>query len=228
MGKATNPRARSSRSKGGRPRKEGSRYPSGKLKPTGPNPLVLARRKALCDDPTKATCPLDAAYANGWLDLADYRTGIMFAHLHRAAGFGAEGAAMGSSLEAPTPMELSQDVTASAKSYFSSLSHAEIASIWDSAFEGAGEPGEDKDERAARANARWKLANAAMSPDERAEVHNVCILDSWPQWILQRRARRMDTSWERKRDLLISGLRAVRRALRPEAADEDAVEAPKP
>ena len=132
MGKATNPRARSSRSKGGRPRKEGSRYPSGKLKAVGPNQLVLERRKALCDDPTKATCPLDAAYANGWLDLADYRTGIMFAHLHRAAGFGAVGAAMGSSLEAPTPMELSQDVTASAKSYFSSLSHAEIASIWDS------------------------------------------------------------------------------------------------
>ena len=56
----------------------------------------------------------------------------MFAHLHRAAGFGTVGAAIGSSLEAPTPMELSQDVTASAKSYFSSLSHAEIASIWDS------------------------------------------------------------------------------------------------
>ena len=47
---------------------------------------------------TKATCPLDAAYANGWLDMADYRTGIMFAHLHRAAGFGAVGTAMGSSL----------------------------------------------------------------------------------------------------------------------------------
>ncbi len=227
MGKATNPRARSSRSKGGRPRKDGSRYPSGKLKPAGPNHLVLERRKALCDDPTKATCPLDAAYANGWLDLADYRTGIMFAHLHRAAGFGAVGAAMGSSLEAPTPMELSQDTTASAKSYFSSLSHAEIASIWDSVFEGAGEPGEDKDERAARANARWKLANAAMTPDERAEVHNVCILDSWPQWIIQRRAGRMETSWERKRDLLINGLRAVRRALRPKAANEDSQQAPK-
>ena len=224
MGKATNPRT-PSRSKGGRPRKDGSRYPSGKLKPVGPNHLVLERRKALCDDPTKATCPLDAAYANGWLDLADYRTGIMFAHLHRAAGFGAVGAAMGSSLEAPTPMELSQNTTASAKSYFSSLSHAEIASIWDSVFGGPGEPGEDRDERAARANARWKLANAAMSPDERAEVHNACILDSWPQWILQRRAGRMDTSWERMRDLLISGLRAVRRALRPEAANEDGQEA---
>ena len=228
MGKATNPRTRSTRSKGGRPRKDGSRYPSGKLKPVGPNHLVLERRKALCDDPTKATCPLDAAYANGWLDLADYRTGIMFAHLHRSAGFGAVGAAMGSSLEAPTPLELSQDVTASARSYFSSLSHAEIASIWDSVFGAAGEPAEDKDERAARANARWKLANAAMSPDERAEVHNVCILDSWPQWILQRRAGRMETSWERKRDLLISGLRAVRRALRPDAANEGSQVAPKP
>lgn len=170
---------------------------------------------------------MPVAYANGWLDLADYRTGIMFAHLHRAAGFGAVGAAMGSSLEAPTPMELSQDVTASARSYFSSLSHAEIATIWDSVFGGPGEPGEDKDERAARANARWKLANAAMPPDERAEARNVCILDSWPQWILQRRTGRMATSWERKRDLLISGLRAVRRALRPEPANEDVQEAPK-
>ena len=67
-----------------------------------------------------------------------------------------------------------------------------------------------------------------MTPNERAEVHNVCILDSWPQWILQRRAGRMATRWERKRDLLISGLRAVRRALRPEAANEDGQEVPKP
>lgn len=228
MGKATNPRTRSSRSKGGRPRKDGARYASGKLKPVGPNALVMERRKALCDDPTKASNPLDAAYANGWLDLADYRTGIMFAHLHQAAGFGSSGGAIGSALEVGSPLDLSQDVTASAGSYFASLSHAEVAAIWDSVFGGSLATAEDRHERAARANSRWKLANAAMTPDERAEVHNVCILDSWPQWILQRRAGRMETSWERKRDLLISGLRAVRRALRPEAANEGAREAPKP
>lgn len=39
---------------------------------------------------------------------------------------------------------------------------------------------------------------------------------------------RTDTNWERKRDLLISGLRAVRRALRPETANEVGQGAPEP
>ena len=127
---------------------------------------------------------------------------------------------MGSNMEVAKPLDLSQDVTASAGSYFSSLSHAEITAIWDSVFAGSAETLEEQDERATKANARWKLANAAMSPDERSEVHNVCILDSWPQWIIQRRAGRMETSWERKRDLLISGLGAVRRALKFSTAND--------
>ena len=42
------------RSKGGRKKLEGDRYPSGRLKPIGPNQLVVDRRKA----PRQAGAPI--------------------------------------------------------------------------------------------------------------------------------------------------------------------------
>jgi hypothetical protein len=62
---------------------------------------------------------------------------------------------------------------------------------------------------------RWKIACRAMTSEQRQEVQDVCILDSFPQWIIQRAHGNMGTSWERKRDLLIGGLSAIRRALHP-------------
>lgn len=77
------------------------------------------------------------------------------------------------------------------------------------------------DEGSAKAMLKWKAANAAMTMQERAEVTDVCVHDSWPQWIIQRNAGRMDTAWERKRDLLISGLGKVRIAIgSPKAAND--------
>lgn len=219
-------------SKKGRPRKEGARTKSGRLK--APQ-LVIDRRKAMCDDVTKATSPLDVAHYNGWLDEAEYRAGLDYARLHRAAGFGVRGGGGGgggaSRMEIENPMDLSLDVTTDAKSFFSGLPHAEVAAIWDSVFNDDGRAKETAGERAAKATLAWKAANAALTIQQRHEVRLVCIEDSFPQWILQRRTGRMGTSWEAKRTLLIDGLRAIRRAIkpaRPGANTAQAVPAPRP
>jgi len=168
------------RSKGGRKKQDGERYPSGRLKPIGPNQLVVDRRKAMCDDITKATNPLDVALYRGWLDPADYDTGRTYARLHHAAGFGHRGAAAGANMEVPKPTETSLDVTLDARSYFSSLPHAEVAALWDSVFNDDGQPVKTPEEGATEAMVKWKAANAAMTAFERAEVSSVCIDDSFP------------------------------------------------
>lgn len=203
----------SGKPKAGRKPQAGARYPGGKLKPKGPNPLVVDRRRALAKDITMATCPLDVAHTNGWLDDGDYQTGIMFARLHRAAGFGQVGAAMGASMQVPAPTELSLSVALSDLSFFSGLPHAEIVELWDRVFDAETPDRDGQTRRAEKANRQWRAANAAMTLAERSEVEDVCIHDSFPQWVIQRAAGRLDTSWERKRDLLISGLRKVKRAL---------------
>lgn len=210
------------RSGGGRPKQDGERYPNGRLKPQGPNQLVVDRRKALCDDVTKATSPLDVALHHGWLDEADYRTGLDFAYIYRLAGFGQSSGGGAARHEVEKPIELSLDVTTDARSYFSALPHAEVAALWDRVFSDDGVVRATAADRAAAAMAKWKAANAAMTAAQREEVRLVCIEDSFPQWIIQRRAGRMGTTWERKRDLLIAGLRAIRQALKPAGDQADA------
>lgn len=202
------------RSNGGRPRQEGERTASGRLKPPGPNKLVIERRKALCDDVTKASNPLDAAHYRGWISAEEYETGQTFARLHAAAGFGGRGGGAGAHLEVEKPTEVSGDVTDSAGSFFSGLPHAEVTALWDAVFNDDGVQRQSAEDRAAKAMKNWKIANASMSVFQRAEVNLVCIEQSFPQWIIQRAAGRMDTSWEAKRTLLIDGLRAVRLALK--------------
>lgn len=215
MGKATNPRRVTG--KGGRPRQEGERYPNGRLKPAGANERSLEIRKGFgLSKLNQRMVPLDVAHSNGWLSDVDYLTGIRFANLHQAAGFNRAGSAMGSTLEVDVPTEVSLSVSLHAKSFFAGLPHDELTALWDRVFDRGERDVGKASEAAAKAMKLWKVANAAMTAEERDEVTNVCILDSWPQWIIQRSAGREGTTWEKKRDALIRGLAKVRAAIRPE------------
>ena len=224
MGKATNPRPRATgnRSGGGRPRKAGERYPSGKLKPQGPNPIMLERRKAICADVTMASCPLDAAFANGWLSAAEYSAGRAYVAIHARAKLGAPTVPTQADQSRPDPVGDIRRVS------WSEMSNDEIARIWDSAMSdmGSEDAATRREESEAKAMAQWKAINAAMTAFERMEVDLVCIQESWPQWIQQRAAGRMDTAWERKRTTLVSGLAAIRRVIAKPKPANDVVVAP--
>lgn len=203
-------KARSRIAKAGRPRKAGTRFPGGKLKPAGPNEILLARRKELCADPTKASCPLDAAHARGWLTNQEYMTGIGFARLHRLVNTEGPGRSITQRMtEVATPIEVSE-------SSFSRMSNKEIATLWDAVFTDGPPPSEQlADAATAALRDAWRRAVASMTREQFAEVDLVCVQESWPQWIIQRAAGRMDTSWEAKHRLLTEGL-AVIRACRPQ------------
>jgi len=202
MGKATNPRApKRSRSKGGRPRQDGDRYPSGKLRPVKPNLRVVKTREAfgLTKLGQKFT-PIEVAFHRGWIDEDTYSAAARYAALHRLAV--TNGPTVAVQRDQSTPE--GADVRALS---FAHLTDKEVAAIWDSAMPPTRSPSDDQ-ERRARATRQWKEINAAMTPAEREEVFNVVILDSWPQWIIQRAAGYFGTRWERKRELLVSALAA--------------------
>lgn len=196
MGKATAPRLR--QSKGGRPRQPGDRYPSGKLRPPKPNEKVLAIRQAFgLDKLGQKFTPIEVAFHRGWVDEETYWAAARYAALYRLAVTGVPGYANQNLLEAPN----SVDVRALS---FAQLTHAEVTAIWDSAM---GEPAYEGDEkRAAQATKRWRETNLRMSTEQRQEVFDVVVLESWPQWIVQRSAGLDGRAWERKRELLTEGL----------------------
>lgn len=220
MGKSTGTRISKAQRRGmagGRPRKEGARYPSGQLKPVGPNPRVLEARQAICDDPRMATCPLDAAFANGWLSREEYETGVRYVAAHTNAQLGAPGSKSGAweperggainDLHAQWTERWSKMTDTQVRTLkWNELTQYEIAKIWDSAMRPAPST---TDRRGISAMRRYKRMNDALTPAQRHEVHSVCVLESWPQWILQRRAGRFQSSWETRRDVLIDGLHAI-------------------
>lgn len=210
--------------------KAGERYPSGDLKPPGPAPEALAQREAMRADPTRMGNPIDAAFVGGWLDIADYRAALTYASLYRRTSPGC-GPRLAS-------LALPEADAALNELRGRRLSQAEIAQLWDEIVgEAAGETPEEVERRRELASAQWRLVNAAMTPNSRAEVFLVCVREAWPQWIVQRSAgealrakavaekraltddelayiaRKFATAWERKRDLLVAGLRAIARTL---------------
>lgn len=189
--------------KGGRPRKSGERYACGKIKPQGPNQLVVDRRKMLCEDVTMATRPLDVAYARGWITEEDHRMANAYLGAYRAAQ------TQGPKLALSKDRSVRDSADVRADLNFAHMTDKEIAAVWNNAMS-QGMAGEGSEARLARADARWRALNALMTAEQRLEVFNVCVLDSWPQWVIQRLAEKMNTSWERKRDLLIAGLDAMK------------------
>lgn len=196
MGKATSPRARISKS--GRPRQQGDRYPSGKLRPPKPNEKVLAIRHAFgLEKLGQKFTPIEVAFHRGWIDEETYWAAARYAALYRLAVSGVPAYANQNLPEARSSVDVR---TLS----FAQLATAEISAIWDSAM---GEPEAEPDEdRRAKATLRWREVNAAMTPEQRQEVFNVVALESWPQWIIQRAAGYFGRAWETRRDLLVAGL----------------------
>jgi hypothetical protein len=206
----------------GRPRKPGDRYRSGKLKRAAPNQSVLDRRAAICADPTMATCPLDASYANGWLSKVEYGAGRAYISVHARAGIGGPGAATQRDNTIPTgaALELAERWSSMTdgdvrRMRLSLLPDKEVVLIWDSAMRDLGRLADpEKAEEFARdANQRWRSLNAAMTSIERMTVDNFCIRETWPRWFWERQAGRMDSRFEEERDILIGGLRAMARAM---------------
>lgn len=200
MGKGLNPR-----SKGGRTRQEGDRYPSGKLKPAKPNTKVVDIRSAfgLTKLGQKFT-PIEVAFHRGWIDEDMYAAAAKYAALHRLAVVG------GPSVPTQRDQSVGQGADVRLLS-FAHLTDKEVTAIWDVAMPMARTPSDDE-ERRAKATRQWNDWNAAMTPEERQEVFNVVLLDSWPQWIIQRAAGYFGRAWEAKRDLLVSGLECVQRS----------------
>jgi hypothetical protein len=231
-------KAKSVGARRGRPRKEGARFPSGRLKPVNPkNELVIERRKELCDDITKASSPLDAALANGWISEADHRAATTYASLYRATMSGGPSVPTAVDVSTPTSVVDYRGVE------FREMEPREVATIWDAAMSkpGAvvdGQEDLEKHARAVKALERWKDINDRMPKAVRDEMFRVCIDESWPQWINHRaiakskaakiaalkreptEAEKADierfanSRWEASRDLLLEGCRVVRAAAR--------------
>lgn len=212
-------RKRRGSSKAGRPRKAGERLACGRLKAApDPNQIMLERRRELCDDVTMASCPLDAAYANGWLTVAEYRTGAAYASLRRQAVPGLPGMASGSNQE--TDASVMEDGVGSAKNLWATMPDSQIRQVWDSAFREVRAEGDqtELEKQAAAAMARSKIADAAMTYAERREVEAVCVYQDWPAWFAARRSGALDQPGFK---LLVSGLRKIAQAWRPDAANDD-------
>lgn len=190
------------RSKGGRPRQDGARYPSGELRPAGPNPETIARRQALCSDVTMATTPIDVMLANRWITEDQHRTAARYRQDHAHAGL--DGPTV------PTQRDLSAPASVDARGQsFAAMPAKDVAAVWDSAMSRNPPAANDRDAGQARSMDRYREANRMLTPAQRNEVNDVVLMDSWPQWVLQRRAGNFTTTWERKRDLLIDGLNLI-------------------
>lgn len=226
-------------------RKSGARYPNGKLKKETPNPRILEIRRLIADDPRMAENPLDAALANGWLTEAEHRAGRAYARLCAMADLGAPRAS-----RAALPEQVAAAGPRSAGP--GEPAHVEPAASSEAAIPQAPGGSDSRHESAVRAMAAWRQVGAAVRAAARAELHSVCVLEAWPEWLLRRLtlaairktaeaqkraldageleelARGFDGPWEVRRSLLIEGLAGVAAVLRPAPPDRAAQPAPRP
>jgi hypothetical protein len=220
----------------GRKRKAGPRFPGGKLKPTaeqriarGPNPKVLAERRALLGRPDadaktlrRAENPLDCMAERGWIPADLARFGHAYAELHRRAGL----------KQARTTLiaDERRDGAGLAAVALSSLTPDELARVWDAAMSRLSAEPADADgdaEAAARLKALWRALGFAAC----TELHSVCLAGSWPMWAMQKVCGRADDEiapkWLKRREVLLRGLETVREHLAPRrVASQDAPETP--
>lgn len=206
MSKASRRRSKGS-SKAGRPRKEGDRYPSGKLKPPAPNAELLARRKA--GDASAGEHPLDFALSRNWITEREHRDAAAYRTVFNRAHIGGIGPRLAlSKYGEDEPSE-------SLRKKWAELSDDYITAIFDKVFNGEPMP-EDVERAEATALARWKVLNAALTAPEREELFMVCVLGSWPFWMPKKASdRAMGSKDVLKEASLMNALGAIGRAMRP-------------
>lgn len=194
-------------SKAGRPRKAGDRYPSGKLKPLGPNETTLAKRQA--GDASAGEHPLDFALSKGWLTEQQHRD----ATAYRAAFNGAHRGAGGPRLALNNLSEV--EPSEALRTGWSEMPSAEISRIFDRVFSGVILP-QNVEARQAKAAERWRKMNEGIPSPVRGELFQVCVLASWPFWMTKKAAGRpLGAQDLAKEGALRFGLDAVADALRP-------------
>jgi hypothetical protein len=218
------------KSRRGRPRKDGARYPNGRLKPPAvKNKIVLRRRAEICEDITKASCPIDAALANGWLKPEHHRAACLFEGLAIQVSKAGPGLPRAMDLSTPSSAVDARGIE------FRDMPASEVAKVWDSALSRGGPATDDDNERAMRL---WKKINDGLDPVARRELYAVTVGQDWPQWINQRVAARSierrikaekreptheekvklercrDERWNERYDLLVQACEQVRAALR--------------
>ncbi len=223
MGKRTETRETRAQRKGpggGRPRKDGDRYPNGRLKPEQPNPRVLAIRALLgVSDPRRPCTPLRLAHDRGWLTDDQYTAGNSYADTYKRAQIGAPGVVVMSDTSIQSGVD---DVPTEAR--ISDMKPEVIAKVWDSAMRDVvGYEGPERaQEKAEAAMVRWKLMTKAMTADQRREVDQLCLRESWPDWVMHRATGNFNSPAERQRDALIAGLEAIAgTSPRRKAANDD-------
>ena len=211
-----------SKSRRGRPRKPGARFPGGKLKPVRDegNERVRADRERLLGPLGglhRADHPLDLALARGWIGEDHHKAGMAFARVRRQAGLGSPSMGAGGLREAAPPADIDKRAPRE-------WTDAETAAVFDAVFNKA--PSAETEGKAADAMARWLALNAVLTAAERQQVTEVCVHASWPQWVIWRAAEPATlhewlvwafraAPWEAKRDVLIAGLEKIAKALRP-------------
>lgn len=66
-----------------------------------------------------------------------------------------------------------------------------------------------------------RLIRARLSPDERAVLFGVCVLGSWPQWVILRiRGKEVPPHWDRSRRQLEQALEVVGRVVKDHRRDQ--------
>lgn len=206
-------RLRKGSSKAGRPKKAGDRYPSGKLKPPGPNIIVLRRREQ--GDALGGDHPLDFALARKWITERQHKDAMAYRATFNRAHICGPRLSIGRLSERPASEEL--------RINWSQMSDAEIVAIFDQVFGGEIMP-EDAAKRDEQAMGRWRLLNAALAPAEREELFRVCVLGSWPFWMPKRAAGHALGGRDLEKEArLFSALGAVGRAMHPLRRKADAI-----
>lgn len=198
-------RRRRGSSKAGRPKKGGERFPCGKLKASGPNPTVVAKRRA--GDASAGEHPLDFALSNNWITERMHKDAMAYRAAYARTQIGGPQLSLGGLQESPDPETL--------RTNWSELSDAYIGELFDKVFSAEPLP-EVKELQDIQALARWRNLNLALSPEERHELFLVCVVGSWPFWMPKRtNGTALGAKDMLKQEALFRGLGSVGRALRP-------------
>lgn len=221
----------------GRPAEDGDRYPSGKLRPPGPTREAVEKRRAMLQDVTWGTNPIDASRAAGWITPMEFAAARAYLRLRRRA----YGASVGPRLAQASCPEVEIVEIGVSGDKVSNWSRKQIAEVFDLVFSEDAQGPEAREEADAKAAKQLKDIHAAMTDWQRRELIQVCVRESWPQWFVQRKAgeairekakaenrgltdaeqariyKRFHSSFERQRDLLIGALRIMVKATMPDA-----------